>query len=194
MSTSCRWTCGQSKLSLSLDCIRHTIFINGKGIILLVDKYNNNKLIKMKYKGAPLPIATIASRAHGVCASWVLLECLAGVMHRGRGCGVQGVCGHTPGSGFALQFGAGGATLCWGALWWLLCGGAQLWCPGFVVEVVSGSLGGCHITWWGGFVCIGGCCYMGGPEPLGEQLCLRILSHHQPRLVVCWAQKGWVSG
>jgi hypothetical protein len=26
-----------------------------------------------------------------------------------------------------------------GALWWILCGGVQLWCPGFVVEVVGGS-------------------------------------------------------
>jgi hypothetical protein len=87
MSTSCCWTCGQSKLSLSLDCIRHTIFINGKGIILLVDKYINNKLIKMKYKGAPLPIATIASRAHGVCcwSAWRVL-CTGGAVVVCRGC------------------------------------------------------------------------------------------------------------
>jgi hypothetical protein len=53
--------------------------------------------------------------------------------------------------------GRGGAVLCWGALW-LLCRGVQLWCPRFVVEVVSGSLGGCHIMQWGRFVCVGGCC------------------------------------
>jgi hypothetical protein len=53
-------------------------------------------------------------------------------MCRGRSCGVQGVCGCAPGGGFALQFGVGGAMLCWGALWWLLYGVAQLWCPGFV--------------------------------------------------------------
>jgi hypothetical protein len=73
-----------------------------------------------------------------------------GVMHRGHGCGVQGVCGRTPGSGFASQFRVGGAALCWGALWWLLCRVVQLWYPGFVVEVVSGSLGGHHVTWWAG--------------------------------------------
>jgi hypothetical protein len=112
----------------------------------------------MIYKGAPLPTAAVASRAHGVRASQVSLEFLAGVMHRARGCGVQGMCGCTPSGSFASQFGVGGAALCWGALWWLLCGGAQLWCPWFVVEVVGGLLGGHHVMWWGGFVCIGGHC------------------------------------
>jgi hypothetical protein len=65
-------------------------------------------------RGAPLPTAAVTSRAHGMCASWVLLECLAGVVRRGHGCGVQGVCGCAPGSGFALQFGVGGAALCCG--------------------------------------------------------------------------------
>jgi hypothetical protein len=124
----------------------------------LVNKYINNKLNKMIYEGAPLPTATVASRAHGACASGVLLECPVGVMRRAHSCGVQGMCRRAPSSGFALQFGVGGAVLCWGALWWLLCRGAQLWCPGFVVEVVGGSLGGCRVTSWGTFVCVGGRC------------------------------------
>jgi hypothetical protein len=34
-------------------------------------------------RGAPLPTATVTSRAHGVHASWVSLECLVGVVCRG---------------------------------------------------------------------------------------------------------------
>jgi hypothetical protein len=43
------------------DCIRHTILINKKGIILLVNECINNKLNKMIYKGAPLPTAAVVS-------------------------------------------------------------------------------------------------------------------------------------
>jgi hypothetical protein len=62
-------------------------------------------------------------------------------MRRAHGCGVQGMCRRAPSSGFALQFGVGGAALCWGVLWWLLFGGVQLWCPRFVLRWLVGHLG-----------------------------------------------------
>jgi hypothetical protein len=65
----------------------------------------------MIYEGAPLPTAAIASQAHGMRASQVSLECLAGVMCRVHSCGVQGMCGRTPSSGFALQFRVGGCIV-----------------------------------------------------------------------------------
>jgi hypothetical protein len=37
----------------------------------------------MIYKGAPLPTATVISRAHGMCASWVLCAGHAVVVCRG---------------------------------------------------------------------------------------------------------------
>jgi hypothetical protein len=81
-----------------------------------VNKYINNKLDKMVYKGAPLPTAAAVSQAHGARASWVSLECLAGVMHRVCSCGVQGMCGCTPSSGFASQFGVGGGRVVLGCI------------------------------------------------------------------------------